>query len=129
MTGLTKGTTYTFQVQAINIDGASSPSAPSNPVTPGEPPPPPPPPAPSILITGTRDSQRITVTGTAMHLTSPTVRPWIKFPGQPTYTEGAAVIPVSANGTFTWSRKSNKKTYVYVAHGTVKSNTVTIAAR
>jgi hypothetical protein len=39
------------------------------------------------------------------------------------------VIPVSANGTFTWSRKTGKKTYVYVAQGTVKSNTVTVSAR
>jgi hypothetical protein len=39
------------------------------------------------------------------------------------------VIPVSADGTFTWSRKTGKKTYVYVAHATTRSNTVTIPVR
>jgi hypothetical protein len=110
-------------VKALSGAGWGASSAPSNAVTPKAAP------IPTITITGSRDGQRITVTGTSMHLTSPTVRPWIKFPGQPTYTEGAAVIPVATDGTFTWSRKSNKKTYVYVAHATTKSNTVTIPAR
>jgi alpha-tubulin suppressor-like RCC1 family protein len=126
VTGLTNGTTYTFTVKALSGAGWGASSAPSNAVTPQAPPPPP---KPSILITGSRDGQRITVTGTAMHLTSQTVRPWIKFPGQPTYSEGAAVIPVSADGTFTWSRRSGKKIYVYIAHGTARSNMVTIPAR
>jgi len=64
-----------------------------------------------------------------MHLTSQTVRPWLRFPGEATYSEGAAVIPVSANGSFAWSRKTGKKTYVYIAHDATKSNTVTIPAR
>ncbi|MFM1965130.1 MAG: hypothetical protein RL134_855, partial [Actinomycetota bacterium] len=83
----------------------------------------------TITITGSRDGQRITVTGTSMHLTSQTVRPWLRFPGETTYSEGSAVIPVSPNGTFSWSRKTGKKTYVYIASGTTKSNAVTIPAR
>jgi len=49
MTGLTNGNTYTFQVQAINVDGASSPSAPSNAVTPTSAPGPTPSPSPQPL--------------------------------------------------------------------------------
>ena len=123
VTGLTNGTAYTFTVKALSGAGWGASSTPSNAVTPTAPP------TPSITITGSRDGQRITVTGTSMHLTSQTVRPWLRFPGETTYSEGAAVIPVSANGTFTWSRKTGKKTYVYVAHATTKSNTVTIPAR
>ena len=126
VTGLTNGTTYTFTVKALSGAGWGASSTPSNAVTPTAPPPPP---TPSILITGTRDGQRIIVTGTSLHLDSQAVRPWIKFPGQLTYTEGTAVIPVATDGTFTWSRKSGKKIYVYIAHGTVKSNTVTVSAR
>ncbi len=119
ITGLTNGTTYTVAVTATNAAGASSPAS-AGPVTPGK---------PVITITGTRDGQRITVTGTAMHLDSQAARPWIRFPGETTFSQGAAVIPVAADGTFTWSRKSGKKIYVYIAHGTVKSNTVTVSAR
>jgi hypothetical protein len=64
-----------------------------------------------------------------MHLSAETVRPWIRFPGETTYSQGSAVIPVAADGSFTWSRKSGKKTYVYVAHGGTRSNTVAIPAR
>lgn len=126
VTGLTNGTSYTFTVTATSPAGTGASSAASNAVTPTGPTPPP---TPSILITGSRDGQRIQVSGTAMHLTSQTVRPWVKFRGQTTYTEGTAVIPIAADGTFTWSRKSNKKTNVYVAHTTTKSNSVSIAAR
>ena len=119
ITGLTNGTTYTVAVTATNAAGASSPAS-AGPVTPGK---------PVITITGSRDGQRITVTGTAMHLDSQTVRPWIRFPGETSFSQGAAVIPVAADGTFTWSRRSGKKIYVYIAHGTVKSNTVNVSAR
>jgi len=126
VTGLANGTSYTFTVTATSPAGTGAASAPSNAVTPTSPPPPP---TPSILITGSRDGQRIEVSGSAMHLTSQTVRPWIKFRGDTKYSEGAAIIPIAADGTFTWSRKTNRKTYVYVAHTTTKSNMVTIRAR
>ena len=123
VTGLANGTAYTFTVKALSGAGWGETSAPSNAVTPVAAP------KPSITITGTRDGQRITVTGTAMHLDSQAVRPWIRFPGETTFSQGSAVIPIAADGSFTWSRKSGKKIYVYVAHDTTKSNTVTIPAR
>jgi hypothetical protein len=123
VTGLTNGATYTFSVKALSGAGWGKTSAPSNAVTPVAAP------KPSITITGSRDGQRITVTGTAMHLDSQTVRPWIRFPGETTFSQGSAVIAIAADGSFTWSRKSGKKIYVYVAHESDKSNTVVIAAR
>ena len=121
VTGLTNGTTYTFTVKALNGAGWSAESAPSNAVTPVAPP------APTIVITGSRDGTLIRVAGTTAHLAG-TVTPWIKFPGQVTYAAGAA-RPAIVDDGFTWSRKANKKTYVYFTHDAVKSNTVTIAAR
>ena len=86
-------------------------------------------PKPSITITGTRDGQRITVTGTATGLAGKKLRPWIRFPGQSAHSQGTAVITPAADGTFTWSRKTDKRTSVYIAHGETKSNTVIIPAR
>jgi hypothetical protein len=123
VTGLTNGTTYTFSVKALSGAGWGEASAPSNAITPKAAP------LPTITITGSRDGQRITVTGTATHLGGETVRPWIRFPGETTYSQGSAVIPVAADGSFTWSRKSGKKIYVYVAHESARSNTVVIPAR
>ena len=85
--------------------------------------------APTITITGTRQGERVTITGTSTHLTGQSVRPWIRFPDQRTYTEGPAVIPVNDDGTFTWTRKASKTISIYLAHATTKSNTVTIRAR
>jgi alpha-tubulin suppressor-like RCC1 family protein len=123
VTGLTNGATYTFTVKALSGAGWGDTSAPSNAVTPVAAP------KPSITITGSRDGQRITVTGTARHLDSQAVRPWIRFPGETTFSQGSAVIPIAVDGTFTWSRRSGKKIYVYIAHGTARSNMVTIPAR
>ena len=123
VTGLANGTTYTFTVKALSGAGWGETSAPSNAVTPVAAP------KASITITGSRDGQRITITGTATHLNSQTVRPWIRFPGETTFSQGSAVIAIAADGSFTWSRKSGKKIYVYIAHGTTRSNTVTIPAR
>ena len=89
----------------------------------------PPPPTPSISITGTRDDTRIKVTGTATNLTGETLRPWIRFPGQDSFFQGFAVITPKADGTFTWQRKTNKKTYVYFTHESTRSNSITIPAR
>jgi len=123
VTGLTNGTTYTFTVKALSGAGWGEASTPSNAVTPEAAP------LPTITITGSRDGQRITVTGTAMHLDAETVRPWVRFPGETTFSQGSAVIPIAADGSFTWSRKTGKKIYVYVTHGATRSNTVTIPAR
>jgi len=125
VTGLTSGTSYTFAVQALTGAGWGATSSPSNAVTPT------PAPRPTITITGSRDGERIIVTGIATELTGKTLRPWRRFPGQATYTEGKANITPAADGTFTWKRKTVRKatTYVYIAHGATKSNTVTIPAR
>ena len=121
VTGLTNGTRYTFTVKALNGAGWSAESAPSNAVTPKATA------KPSILITGSRDGSTIRVDGTTTDLTG-TVTPWVRFPGQTRYTEGT-VRPVITDNAFTWSRRANKKAYVYFAHDAIKSNTVTIAAR
>ena len=120
-TGLTNGTTYTFTVMALNGAGWSAASTPSNAVIPKATA------KPSILITGSRDGSTIRVDGTTTDLTG-NVTPWVKFPGQTRYTEGTA-RPVITDNAFTWSRRANKKAYVYFTQGAIKSNTVTIAAR
>ena len=123
VTGLTNGTPYTFTVQALTGAGWGATSTASNAVTPTAPP------RPTITITGSRDGDRIVVTGTSTELAGKTVRPWIRFPGQTSYTEGIASITPSAEGRFTWSRKTGKKAYVYIAHEETRSNTVIIPAR
>ena len=125
VTGLTNGTTYTFTVQALNGAGWSAPSDPSNAVTPRAAP------KPTITIVGSRsaDGTRIEVRGTTTDLAGQDARPWFRFPGQTTFTQGFATITITDDGTFTWTRKTSKKTYVYVTHDTVKSNTVVIAAK
>lgn len=121
VTGLTNGTTYTFTVKALNGAGWSSASAPSNAVTPKAET------NPSIVITGSRESSMIRIHGSTTGL-SGTVTPWIKFRGESAYAEGTA-RPAIVDDAFTWSRRANKKTYVYFTHESIKSNTVTIAAR
>ena len=91
--------------------------------------------SPSLVIFGTRQEVRskpgIRIVGTATDLGQGAVlHPWIRFPGQTTYTEGTARILVDTTGDFTWQRSTGKKTYVYVAtpDGTLRSNRVTIPA-
>jgi hypothetical protein len=119
-------------VKALSGAGWGETSAPSNAVTPVAAP------KPSITITGTRTGERITITGSATQLAGQNLTPWIKFPGETTFSQGSAVIPIAADGSFTWSRKTGKKILrsgglmqivAYVAQGTTKSNTVTIPAR
>jgi hypothetical protein len=126
VTGLTNDTAYTFTVTALTGLGWSPWSEPSNAVVPRAQV------RPSVVITGSRDGQRIVVTGTTEGFgMGGTLRPWVRMPGQTSYTQGTATIRVSIEGTFTWQRRAGKKTYVYVMtpDGLVRSNTVTIAAR
>ena len=58
-----------------------------------------------------------------------TVKPFIRFPGETTFTEGTA-RPAISGGEFTWQRKTGKRVTVYVTSddGLVTSNRVTIQA-
>jgi hypothetical protein len=59
-----------------------------------------------------------------------TVAPYVRFPGETTYTQGSARPEIGADGNFTWSRKTGKKVYVYFASedGSVTSNRVIVPA-
>ena len=59
-----------------------------------------------------------------------TVKAWVKFPGQTTYSEGTIKAKV-AGSKFTWSRKTGKKTYVYFTteNEQTKSNVIIIPAK
>jgi hypothetical protein len=123
VTGLANGTAYTFTVRALTGAGWSAESAPSNAVTPR------PEARPSIVITGSREGKRIEVSGQSIGFgMGGTLRPWLRFPDQSGFSEGAATILVSRDGTFEWGRRTGKKVSVYVqtADGSVRSNTVTI---
>ncbi len=58
-----------------------------------------------------------------------TVIPYIRFPGQTTFTAGSA-RPEITDGEFFWQRKTGKRVTVYVTNddGDVRSNRVTIQA-
>jgi hypothetical protein len=58
-----------------------------------------------------------------------TVIPYVRFPGETTYTQ-AASRPVITDGEFVWERKTGKKVYVYFTSkdGSVQSNRVIIQA-
>jgi hypothetical protein len=56
-----------------------------------------------------------------------TVVPYIRFPGQTTFTPGSA-RPEITDGEFIWQRKMGKRVTVYVEHEDVRSNRVTIQA-
>lgn len=123
MTGLANGTTYIVTVQALTGAGWGATSSPSNAVTPQRPP------QPSITITGTRGEVRgkpgIAVTGTTTGFdTGAILRPWTRYPGQTSYTQGTASILVDFQGGFTWERRAGKTIYISIRSedNTVESN-------
>ncbi len=137
ISGLTNGTTYTATVRALNGGGWGPYSTASAAFTPQ------PSVTPSITITGTRAEVRgkpgVAVTGTTTGFGMGAIlRPWIRFPGQTSYTQGTASILVDVQGGFTWQRRTGKKAYVrtgkkayvYVKteDGTARSNRVVIPA-
>lgn len=98
-----------------------------------EAPEPPPTPTATLVITGTRQELRskpgIRVTGTATNLDPGTMlRPWIRFPGQASFTQGTAQIPIDDHGKLDWQRATRKKTYIYLRtqDGQVQSNRIAI---
>jgi hypothetical protein len=124
ISGLTNGTEYSFEVRALNGAGWGSWSTATSPVTPR---------AVSVVISGTRESVRgrsgIVVTGVSTGLEAGAIlRPWMRYPGQMTFTEGVSDILVSMSGEFSWQRRTAKRVTVYVQSpdGSVTSNRVTI---
>ena len=91
-------------------------------------------PAKTLVITGERATVSgkpgIKVSGIADGFDDGAkVKPYIRFPGESSYTEGSA-RPVVTDEEFTWQRKTGKKVYVYFLSedGSVQSNRVIIAA-
>jgi hypothetical protein len=86
---------------------------------------------PSITITGSRDGDRIAVTGTTTGFgMGGELKPWLRLAGQGSFTQGVATILVSMDGSFNWGRRAWRQVSVYVATpaGDVRSNTVVYAA-
>ena len=112
ISGLSNGTEYTVAVRALSGAGWGAFSNPSAPFTPEAPPV-----EKSILITGTRGEVRgrpgVIVSGSSTGMAGEQVAPWVKFPGQTSYTEGVSRVTVNAEGDFTWQRRTGKKIYVY----------------
>lgn len=130
ITGLVNGETYSVRVRALNGAGWGPYSASSEPFTPEA--------AftASIMISGSRGEVRgkpgIIVEGRTTGFGQGAIlRPWVRFPGQTSYSEGVASILVAEDGEFTWQRRTGKKTYVSVrsADESVASNRIVIAAR
>ena len=128
VTGLTNGESYRFRVAAINSSGAGANSEPSNAVTPEAPL------GKTILIVGERGDVRgkpgIIVTGESTGFDEGSIfKPWYRFPGETSYTEGNASLRVDAAGEFRWQRQTGKKFYAYVQAGDgTRSNRVIIPA-
>jgi hypothetical protein len=119
--GLSNGTTYTFAVTALTGAGWSAKSEPSNAVTPRAKP------RPSIVITGSRDGDRIAVSGTTTGMgMGGLVTPWTpRSLGE--FVSRTAIL-VSLDGTSAWSRRAHSSVVwrVYFTAEGAKSNTVTI---
>lgn len=87
----------------------------------------------TITITGARTTVSgkpgIIVNGTTTGFKKgETVVPYIRFPGETTFTPGSARPEMGADGSVSWSRKTGKRVTVYFAteDGSVTSNEVTI---
>ena len=130
ITGLTNGIEYTVRVRALSGAGWGAFSGPSAPFTPEA--------APvekTMVITGSRGEVRgrpgVIISGSSTGMVGEQVAPWVKFPGQTGYTQGSARRTISAEGDFTWQRRTGKKIYVYFrsVDSDVRSNRVIIGSR
>jgi hypothetical protein len=87
-----------------------------------------------LMITGSRGTVNgksgVLVDGISTGFSPGTVlKAWLKFPGESQYAQSSAQILVGSDGSFTWSRRTGKKTYVFVqAPDGARSNTVIISA-
>lgn len=71
---------------------------------------------------------RIRTSGNSAGIPSGTsLTPWIRYAGQPSFTQGTATITVKADGTFRWTRqiRKDKAVTAYVAFTDIESNRVT----
>ena len=120
VTGLATGTAYTFTVKVLTGAGWSASSEPSNVVVPRSQA------QPAIVITGSRDGSRISVSGSSDALgMGGMVTPWTAKGGS-AYIPGREVL-VSVDGTFTWSRQASPRSTwrVYFTAEDLRSNTLT----
>jgi hypothetical protein len=122
--GLANGTTYTFRVKALNGAGWSQESEQSNAVTPSVDP------APSVtlVITGSRDGRKITVSGASTGLSSGAqVTPWVRVSTTRSQVRGRPVA-VSEDGAFDWSRRvpDVRRVWVHFTADGVKSNVLSL---
>ena len=119
--GLSDGSTYTFQVRALTGAGWSAWSTPSNAVVPR------PLVAPSIVISGSRTSRAIIVSGaTSGFGVGVMATPWIRLDTKSGFVQGRSAVPVAADGAFAWQRRTPKaaRIEVYFAIGDARSNTL-----
>ncbi len=130
ITGLTNGTPYTATARALNGAGWGPYSTASEPFTPENP-------TPlvtkTIVITGSRTEVRgkpgVQANGTTTGLVGATVQARVHLAGEVDYYDGSKRA-VNDDGTFVWSRRTGKKTYVFFTaeDGTIRSNRVVIQA-
>ena len=116
--GLANGTSYTFEVRALSGAGWGPWSSPSNPVTPSAAP------APSILITGTREGRRVTVTGSTTGFgMGGMVTAQVRTERAAPFVARSTVL-VDVDGDFNWSRQValRKTLWVYFTGGGAQSN-------
>lgn len=125
ITGLTAGVTYTVTVRALTGAGWSADSAPSNAVTlPRDS-------SPAITITGSRgsgsDARTIRVQGTTTNIDERLVTVWMTVEAKRS-SRSSAEVKVRADGSFTWSRRTNRALVIFAEASGVRSNTISIRA-